>query len=181
MIIKDCKIEGLKIITPKVHIDNRGCFFETFKSKIFEENGLPFNFLQDNQVISKRGVLRGLHYQINKPQGKLIQVIVGTILDVAVDLRLGSSTFGKYQLEELSDKNKKLFYIPEGFAHGYLAISDYSIVVYKCTNIYDPNSEYGIKWNDPDIGINWDNKSPFLSEKDNKLPLLKDQKFLPEF
>ncbi len=180
MIIKDCKIEGLKIITPKIHTDNRGCFFETFKSKVFEENGLPNNFLQDNQVISKRGVLRGLHFQLNKPQGKFIQVIVGAILDVAVDLRLGSSTFGKHQLVELSDKNKKLFYIPEGFAHGYLVISDYSIVVYKCTNIYDANSEYGIKWNDPDIGINWDNKFPLLSEKDKKLPMLKDQNFLPE-
>ncbi|MBA66237.1 MAG: dTDP-4-dehydrorhamnose 3,5-epimerase [Candidatus Marinimicrobia bacterium] len=181
MIIKDCKIEGLKVITPKIHTDNRGSFFEIFKSTIFEENGLPYNFLQDNQVISKRGVLRGLHYQLNKPQGKFVQVIVGEILDVAVDLRLGSSTFGEYHLVELSDKNKKLFYIPEGFAHGYLVISDYSIVVYKCTNIYDINSEYGIKWNDPDIGINWDNKFPILSEKDKRLPLLKDQKFLPKF
>jgi len=182
MKIEETYLKGAKIITPSTFEDNRGCFFETFKSTIFEDHGMPINFLQDNQVRSKKkGVLRGLHYQLNKPQGKLVQVLVGKILDVAVDIRLGSPTYGKSQTVELSSENKKLFYIPEGFAHGYLVISDSSTVLYKCTNIYDFEDEHGIKWNDPDLGIEWNNKSPLLSEKDNNLPYLKDQKCLPQF
>ena len=175
------KLDGVKIISPKVFKDSRGYFFESFKSIKFLEYGLPYNFNQDNQVGSKKNVLRGLHYQLNKPQGKLIRVVSGSILDVAVDIRLGSPTFGKYQLAELSDKNKNIFYVPEGFAHGYLVTSEESIVVYKCTNIYNPNDEYGIKWNDPDIDIKWGIKSPKLSEKDESHPFLKDQNFLPKY
>ena len=181
MKIEGTKIPEVKIITPSVHNDMRGNFFETFKSKHFESNGLPKNFHQDNQVRSKKSVLRGLHYQLSEPQGKLVQVVFGSILDVALDIRVGSPTFGKYHIIELSSKNKKMFYIPEGFAHGYLVLSKFSIVIYKCTNIYNPKDEYGIKWNDPDLNIKWGNKSPLLSEKDNCLPYLKHQKHLPNY
>ena len=179
--IEETQIKEVKIIKPSVYKDFRGGFFETFKSTLFESYGLPNNFYQDNQVRSKKDVLRGLHYQLSKPQGKLVQVVVGSILDVAVDIRVGSSTFGKYHLVELSSENKRIFYIPEGFAHGYLVISEFSIVLYKCTNIYDPKDEHGIKWNDPDLNIKWGNKSPLLSEKDNSLPNLKDQEYLPKY
>ena len=181
MNIEETELKGVKIINPLCHEDERGSFFETFSVPFFNTHGIPYNFLQDNQVRSKKGVLRGLHYQLNKPQGKLVQVVVGSILDVAVDIRLGSPTFGKYQIVKLSSENKKIFYIPEGFAHGYLVASDISIVSYKCTNLYDYEDEYGIKWNDPDIGIEWNNKSPLLSKKDKMLPYLKDQKNLPYF
>ena len=181
MKIEETEIKGVKIIRPSVYKDLRGTFFETFKSTLFESYELPNNFNQDNQVRSKKDVLRGLHYQLHNQQGKLVQVVLGSILDVAVDIRLGSPTFGKYHLVELSSKNKKIFYIPEGFAHGYLVLSEFSIVLYKCTNIYDPKDEYGIKWNDPDLEIKWGNKLPLLSEKDNKLPNLKDQKYLPRY
>ena len=164
--IEDTQIKEVKIIEPSVHKDSRGSFFETFKSTLFESYGLPNNFHQENQVRSKKDVLRGLHYQLSKPQGKLVQVVAGSILDVAVDVRVGSASFGKYHLVKLSSENKKIFYIPEGFAHGYLVLSEFSIVLYKCTNIYDPKDEHGIKWNDPDLNIKWGNKSPLLSEKD---------------
>ena len=136
-------------------------------------------FIKIIKLDQKKNVLRGLHYQLSEPQGKLVQVVFGSILDVALDIRVGSPTFGKYHSIILSSKNKKLFYIPEGFAHGYLVLSEFSIVQYKCTNVYNPKDEYGIKWNDPDLNINWGNESPLLSEKDNCLPLLKNQKYLP--
>ena len=181
MQIKETKIKELKIITPIVYDDIRGSFFETFKSTLFESNGLPNNFHQDNQVRSKKDVLRGLHYQLSEPQGKLVQVIFGSILDVAVDIRVGSPTFGQHHCIKLSSRNKKIFYVPEGFAHGYLVLSEFSTVLYKCTNIYNPEDEYGIKWNDSDLNINWGNESPLLSEKDNCLPYLKHQKYLPNY
>tara|TARA_B100000886_G_scaffold41691_1_gene25644 strand:+ start:75 stop:620 length:546 start_codon:yes stop_codon:yes gene_type:complete len=181
MKVEQTKIKDVKIINPSIHNDFRGIFFETFKSTAFESHELPHNFHQDNQVRSKKNVLRGLHYQLQNPQGKLIQVVFGSILDVALDIRVGSPTFGESHLVELSSKNKKIFYVPEGFAHGYLVLSEFSIVLYKCTNIYDPKDEYGIKWNDPDLSIKWGNKSPVLSEKDNGLPNLKDQKYLPKY
>ena len=181
MKIEETAIKGVKIITPLVHDDIRGSFFETFKSTLFKSNGLPNNFHQDNQVRSKKDVLRGLHYQLSEPQGKLVQVVFGSILDVAVDIRVGSPTFGKYHSIKLSSRNKKIFYVPEGFAHGYLVLSELSIVQYKCTNIYNPNDEYGIKWNDKTIDIDWGNNSPIISKKDDDLPLLKYQKFLPKY
>ena len=174
-------IDEVKIIEPKIWSDSRGYFFEAFQSNIFNENGITETFVQDNEVQSKQGVLRGLHYQLKKPQGKLVRVIMGSIIDVAVDIRIGSPTFSQYQLVKLTAENRKMFYIPPGFAHGYLVLSNNSIVIYKCTNTYDPDDEYGIKWDDNEIGINWKNKDPILSKRDENLPLLKNQKFLPKF
>ena len=181
MHIENTNINELKIITPKIHKDSRGYFFESFKLKLNKDNGFITDFVQDNEVYSKKGVLRGLHYQLNNPQGKLVRVVVGAILDVAVDIRVGSPTFGKYEMVELSSENKKMFYIPEGFAHGYLVTSPESIVIYKCTDFYDSSDEYGIKWNDITIGIDWDYYSPIISEKDKRLPTLNNQKFLPKY
>tara|TARA_Y100000748_G_scaffold304092_1_gene311749 strand:+ start:2015 stop:2560 length:546 start_codon:yes stop_codon:yes gene_type:complete len=174
-------IDKVKIIEPKIWSDSRGYFLEAFQSNIFNENGITETFVQDNEVQSKQGVLRGLHYQLKKPQGKLVRVIMGSIIDVAVDIRIGSPTFSQYQLVKLTAENRKMFYIPPGFAHGYLVLSNNSIVIYKCTNTYDPDDEYGIKWDDNEIGINWKNKDPILSKRDETLPLLKNQKFLPKF
>ena len=181
MIVKNTTLDGVKIITPTVFEDERGYFFESYKAPIFKNNDLPINFVQDNEVKSTKGVLRGLHYQFNRPQGKLVRVISGSILDVAVDIRKGSPTFGQSEIVHLTAENNKMLYIPEGFAHGYLVTSSESIVVYKCTDIYDPNDQYGIIWNDETIGVDWMYDSPILSEKDLMLPALNDQQFLPEY
>ena len=181
MIVKNTLLDGVKIITPTVFEDERGYFFESYKAPIFKNNDLPINFVQDNEVKSTKGVLRGLHYQFNRPQGKLVRVVSGSILDVAVDIRKGSPTFGQYEIVHLTAENNKMLYIPEGFAHGYLVTSSESIVVYKCTDIYDPNDQYGIIWNDETIGVDWMYDSPILSEKDLMLPALNDQQFLPEY
>ena len=181
MIVKNTSLDGVKIITPTVFEDERGYFFESYKAPIFKNNDLPINFVQDNEVKSTKGVLRGLHYQFNRPQGKLVRVISGSILDVAVDIRKGSPTFGQSEIVHLTAENNKILYIPEGFAHGYLVTSSESIVVYKCTDIYDPNDQYGIIWNDETIGVDWTYDSPILSEKDLMLPALNDQQFLPEY
>jgi len=181
MIVKNTLLDGVKIITPTVFEDERGYFFESYKAPIFKNNDLPINFVQDNEVKSTKGVLRGLHYQFNRPQGKLVRVISGSILDVAVDIRKGSPTFGQSEIVHLTAENNKMLYIPEGFAHGYLVTSSESIVVYKCTDIYDPNDQYGIIWNDETIGVDWTHDSPILSEKDLMLPALNDQQFLPEY
>ena len=172
MLIEDTAIKEVKILNPKIHTDERGCFFESFKSSFYNNNGLPSTFVQDNEVWSEKGVLRGLHYQLDNPQGKLVRVVVGSILDVAVDIRLGSPTFGKFVMAELSSKNKKILYIPEGFAHGYLVTSDESVVLYKCTNFYNPNDEYGIKWDDNEIGIrvfNDDSNNPDMLISNNNI------------
>jgi dTDP-4-dehydrorhamnose 3,5-epimerase len=181
MIVKNTSLDGVKIITPTVFEDERGYFFESYKTPIFKNNELPINFVQDNEVKSTKGVLRGLHYQFNRPQGKLVRVVSGSILDVAVDIRKGSPTFGQSEIVHLTAENNKMLYIPEGFAHGYLVTSSESIVVYKCTDIYDPNDQYGIIWNDETIGVDWMYDSPILSEKDLMLPALNDQQFLPEY
>ena len=181
MIVKNTTLDGVKIITPTVFEDERGYFFESYKAPIFKNNDLPINFVQDNEVKSTKGVLRGLHYQFNRPQGKLVRVISGSILDVAVDIRKGSPTFRQSEIVHLTAENNKMLYIPEGFAHGYLVTSSESIVVYKCTDIYDPNDQYGIIWNDETIGVDWTYDSPILSEKDLMLPALNDQQFLPEY
>ena len=181
MIVKNTSLDGVKIITPTVFEDERGYFFESYKAPIFKNNDLPINFVQDNEVKSTKGVLRGLHYQFNRPQGKLVRVVSGSILDVAVDIRKGSPTFGQSEIVHLTAENNKMLYIPEGFAHGYLVTSSESIVVYKCTDIYDPNDQYGIIWNDETIGLDWTYDSPILSEKDLMLPALNDQQFLPEY
>lgn len=148
-------IEGLYIIEPAVHGDNRGYFTETYNKRDLEEAGLKADFVQDNQSMSVKGVLRGLHLQKNYPQGKLVRVIKGTVFDVAVDMRKGSKTYGKWFGVEISEENKKQFYIPEGFAHGFLVLSDTAEFCYKVTDFYHPNDELGIAWNDPAIGIDW--------------------------
>lgn len=174
------KIEGLLIIEPQVFGDERGFFVETYNKKRYVEAGIATEFVQDNLSKSTKGVLRGLHYQIPPfAQGKLVQVISGKVLDVAVDIRFGSSTFGEYVAVELSGENKKQFWIPPGFAHGFVSLEDDTIFSYKCTNVYNPQSEKGIMWNDPDINVDWQLekygiKEPIISDKDSKNVLLKD-------
>lgn len=148
-------IEGLYIIEPAVHGDSRGYFMETYNQKDMEENGLNMVFVQDNQSMSTKGVLRGLHFQKEFPQGKLVRVIKGAVYDVAVDLRSGSETYGKWYGVELTEENKKQFYISEGFAHGFLVLSDTAEFCYKVTDFYHPGDEGGLAWNDPEIGIEW--------------------------
>lgn len=148
-------IEGLYIIEPTVHGDARGYFMETYNQHDMAEAGLGMTFVQDNQSMSTKGVLRGLHYQINHPQGKLVRVIKGRVFDVAVDLRKDSETYGKWFGVELTEENKKQFYISPGFAHGFLVLSDTAEFCYKCTDFYHPEDEGGIAWNDPTIGIAW--------------------------
>ncbi len=165
------KLEDVYIIEPKVFEDIRGYFMETYNYNDFEEAGLKMQFVQDNQSCSKKGVLRGLHFQKKHPQGKLVRVIKGKVFDVAVDLRENSRTFGQWDGVILSSQNKRQFYIPEGFAHGFLVMSDMAEFVYKCTNFYDPSDDNGIIWNDKNIGIEWpieDRMEILLSEKDKK-------------
>lgn len=153
--VTKCPIGGLYIIEPTVHGDDRGYFMETYNQKDFQEAGLNMVFVQDNQSMSTKGVLRGLHFQKQYPQGKLVRVIKGSVFDVAVDLRSNSETYGKWFGVELTAENKKQFYIPEGFAHGFLVLSDVAEFCYKCTDFYHPNDEGGLAWNDPEIGIEW--------------------------
>ena len=148
-------IKGLALIEPKVHGDERGYFMESYNYRDFAEAGIDCTFVQDNQSSSKKGVLRGLHYQIEHPQAKLVRVIRGEVFDVAVDLREGSATFGKWFGVRLSEENKKQFFVPAGFAHGYLVLSDYAEFCYKVTDFYHPGDEGGMLWNDPEIGIEW--------------------------
>ena len=163
--VETCEIEGLKIITPTVFGDARGYFMETYTAGISEV------FVQDNQSASKKGVLRGLHFQKQFPQAKLVRVIRGEVFDVAVDIRPGSKTFGKWHGVLLSEENKRQFFIPENFAHGFLVLSDYAEFCYKCTDFYHPNDEGGILYNDPEIGVEWpvsEGLELILSEKDTK-------------
>ena len=148
-------IEGLCVITPAVHGDNRGYFMETYSQRDMEEAGLFVNFVQDNQSMSVKGVLRGLHFQKQFPQTKLVRAIKGSVFDVAVDLRAGSATYGKWFGVELTEENKKQFLIPKGFAHGFLVLSETAEFCYKCDDFYHPNDEGGLAWNDPAIGIDW--------------------------
>lgn len=170
-------IEGLVVVEPKVFGDNRGYFMETYNYNDFKAAGLDMVFVQDNQSKSKKGVLRGLHFQKKNPQGKLVRVISGEVYDVAVDLRKGSDTYGKWYGVLLSAENKKQFYVPEGFAHGFVVMSETAEFVYKCTRFYDPSDEGGLMWNDPEIGIDWpvpENAELLLSEKDQHHQPLKD-------
>ncbi len=153
--VTKCPIEGLYIIEPTVHNDDRGYFMETYNSRDMAEAGLNMVFVQDNQSMSTKGVLRGLHFQKEFPQGKLVRVIKGRVFDVAVDCRKGSATYGKWFGTELSEENKKQFYISEGFAHGFLVLSDTAEFCYKVTDFYHPGDEGGLAWNDPAIGIDW--------------------------
>lgn len=153
--VTPCAIEGLYIIEPTVHGDDRGYFMETYSLRDMQEAGLNMTFVQDNQSKSSKGVLRGLHFQKEHPQGKLVRVIKGSVFDVAVDLRAHSKTYGQWYGVELTEENKKQFYIPEGFAHGFLVLSDTAEFCYKCTDFYRPGDEGGLAWNDPTIGICW--------------------------
>lgn len=170
-------IEGVYIIEPTVFGDDRGYFMETYHEKEFKKAGLDFNFVQDNQSKSKKGVLRGLHFQYTRPQGKLVRAIKGAVFDVAVDLRKNSPTYGQWEGVILSEENKKQFFVPEGFAHGFLVLSDEAEFVYKCTEFYDGPDEGGILWNDPEIGIDWpldDIGEVLLSDKDKMWKTLKE-------
>lgn len=153
--VETCEIEGLKVITPTVIGDVRGYFMETYQYEDFKAAGVDVTFVQDNQSASKKGVLRGLHFQIHHPQDKLVRVIRGEVYDVAVDLRKDSATFGKWYGVLLSEENKKQFFIPKGFAHGFLVLSDYAEFCYKCSDFYHPGDQGGLKYDDPDIGVQW--------------------------
>lgn len=169
--VETCEIEGLKVITPEVFGDQRGYFMETYQYNDFKEAGVDVVFVQDNQSASKKGVLRGLHFQINHPQDKLVRVIKGEVFDVAVDLRKGSKTFGKWYGVRLSEENKKQFFIPKGFAHGFLVLSDYAEFCYKCSDFYHPGDEGGLMYNDPAIGVEWpeiETMELTFSERDTK-------------
>ena len=175
--VTKCDIEGLCVIEPTVFKDERGFFMETYNQNDFNEAGLDMVFVQDNQSMSTKGVLRGLHFQKNYPQGKLVRVVRGAVFDVAVDLRKSSKTFGKWFGVELSAENKKQFYIPEGFAHGFLVLSDEAEFVYKCTDFYHPNDEGGLAWNDEEIGVDWpitDDMQLIISDKAQKWKGLSD-------
>ena len=169
--VTPCDIEGLYVIEPTVFKDERGYFVETYNQNDMKEAGLDMVFVQDNQSASKKGGLRGLHFQINHPQDKLVRVIRGEVYDVAVDLREGSRTFGQWYGVLLSEENKKQFFIPKGFAHGFLVLSEHAEFVYKCSDFYHPNDEGGLIWNDPDIGVEWpipDGMELSFSDKDTK-------------
>jgi dTDP-4-dehydrorhamnose 3,5-epimerase len=173
-------IEDMYIIEPSVYGDDRGYFMETYNKEEFNHAGLTMNFVQDNQSKSKKGVLRGLHFQKEHPQGKLVRVLSGKVFDVGVDLRSASETYGQWQGVILSGENKKQFYVPEGFAHGFLVLSDTATFSYKCTDFYHPEDEGGIIWDDRDININWpleDIDKILLSDKDKELSSLAETKF----
>ena len=175
--VTPCDIEGLYVIEPTVFKDERGYFVETYNQNDMKEAGLDMVFVQDNQSMSTRGVLRGLHFQKQFPQGKLVRVVRGKVFDVAVDLRSDSKTYGKWFGVELSAENMKQFYIPEGFAHGFLVLSDEAEFCYKCTDFYHPGDEGGLAWNDPEIGVEWpleEGVDLIMSEKDQKWKGLKD-------
>lgn len=175
----DTSIEGVKIVDCKCYGDARGYFMETYKRPDFEAGGIDVDFVQDNQSSSCRGVLRGLHFQINHPQSKLVRVVEGEVFDVCVDLRPGSVTFGQWEGTVLSAENHRQFFIPKGFAHGFLCLSDTAVFCYKCDDVYHPNDEGGLMWNDPTLGVEWpalsgdevlDPTKLVLSEKDTKHP-----------
>lgn len=176
---KELAIKGVYLITPQVFGDPRGYFMETYKKEPFAEHGIVGEFVQDNESSSTKGVLRGLHFQTRHTQGKLVRVTEGRVFDVAVDVRPGSATFGKWVGEELDDVKKQMLWIPPGFAHGFLVLSDMASFVYKCTDLYDPKAEGGIPWNDPDIAVAWPELDiPYkTSEKDAKHPGFLDQDF----
>lgn len=171
----ECTIPGLLLIKPRLFEDERGYFCETYHKEKFREAGIVDEFVQDNQSLSHRHVLRGLHFQ-REPmaQGKLVRVLRGGVLDVAVDLRKGSSTYGKHELVELNEKNHLMFWIPAGFAHGFLTLEDNTLFVYKCTQPYNRESEGGIRWDDPELGIDWGSGTYTVSARDQELPTLRE-------
>ena len=167
-------LPGVVILEPKVHGDHRGFFLESYRKNSFTEAGIGYDFVQDNHSRSQYGVLRGLHFQINKPQGKLVRVTTGSVYDVAVDINPDSPTYGQYAGVELSEDNHRLFWVPPGYAHGFVVTSERADFQYKCTDYYDPSDEGGVLWNDPAIAIEWPVNEPLLSDKDSTLPTLAD-------
>ena len=172
MKIIETKLPGAVVIEPAVFGDARGFFFETWNAERFGQHGLPTSFVQSNVSSSAKGVLRGLHYQWPRPQGKLVSVLRGEVLDVTVDIRRGSPTFGQWQGVILSEENKRQFWIPEGFAHGFAVLSDSAVFSYLCTDVYVKEADASVRWNDPAIGVDWQIDEPLLSEKDTHAPLL---------
>ncbi|MFZ5723713.1 MAG: dTDP-4-dehydrorhamnose 3,5-epimerase [Pseudomonadota bacterium] len=185
MKVIETPLPGVLLIEPKVFGDERGFFVETYRESLLRDAGIAAAFVQDNHSRSRRGVLRGLHYQLVQPQGKLVRVSRGSVFDVAVDVRAGSPTFGRWYGAVLDDEQHRMMYVPPGFAHGFCVLSDVADFIYKCTDYYHPASEQGIAWNDPDIGIEWPDMgvAPMLSAKDTVNPLLRDQSAerLPRF
>jgi dTDP-4-dehydrorhamnose 3,5-epimerase len=180
---KETKLKGVFVLEPDVFSDERGFFLETWNRSRYENLGIQGTFVQDNVSFSKKGILRGLHFQYPQPQGKLVQVLSGQVVDVAVDIRVGSPTFGRWISEELSGENHKQMYIPPGFAHGYCVTSETAVFSYKCTDFYNPETERGIIWNDPDLKIDWPIAEPVLSPRDMGYSKLKDlpPEHLPRF
>ena len=179
MKIIETSLPGVLVIEPKVFGDKRGFFLESFREDVLQEAGINAHFVQDNHSRSKQGVLRGLHYQLNQTQGKLVRVATGAVFDVAVDVRFGSPNFGKWYGTELNEDNMRMMYVPPGFAHGFVVLSEYADFLYKCTDYYHPESEQGIAWDDPELDIDWNisaiKETISLSDKDKNNVLLKDQ------
>jgi dTDP-4-dehydrorhamnose 3,5-epimerase len=172
MMVTELPLAGLKLIEPQTFSDNRGHFFEAWSRRRFSDSGLPVHFVQDNVARSVHGTLRGLHLQHPHGQGKLVMALTGSVLDVAVDVRRGSPSFGRSLLLELSEDNRRQLYIPPGFAHGYYVQSESAHVLYKCTQPYHPESELGVRFDDPELDIAWPTRTPLLSPKDERLPRL---------
>jgi dTDP-4-dehydrorhamnose 3,5-epimerase len=182
VIVRDTDLPGVKIVEPRVFRDDRGFFLESFNAGRFTEHGLPTSFVQDNHSRSARDIVRGLHYQLRQPQGKLVRVVRGAIFDVAVDIRVGSPHFGRWTGVELSDENLRMLWIPPGFAHGFAVLSDVADVTYKCTALYAPDDDFGVLWSDPALNIDWPVAAPVLSEKDTRYrPLSADRHDLPTY
>ena len=174
MNVVETSLPGVIVVEPDVFGDERGFFMETWNARRYEEDGLPGRFVQDNLSYSARGVLRGLHYQNPQAQGKLVSVLRGEVFDVAVDIRVGSPTFGEWTGVTLSAENKRQFYVPPDFAHGFLVTGEDALFLYKCTDYYAPEAEGIVLWNDPEIGIEWPTDAPTLSERDGKAPPLRE-------
>lgn len=166
------EIDDVFLLRPRIHTDKRGFFMESYRKELFYDRGIDIDFVQDNLSLSKKGTLRGLHYQIENQQDKLVMVMHGEVQDVAVDLRQSSPTFGQYTSRMLSDENKHQLFIPKGFAHGFLVLSDEALVSYKCSDYYNPKGERGLKWDDPELSIDWKVSDPIVSSKDQQQPLL---------
>jgi dTDP-4-dehydrorhamnose 3,5-epimerase len=174
MTTRTCELQGLLILEPKVFGDARGFFMETWNQRRYREAGLELDFVQDNISVSGKGTLRGLHFQNPSAQGKLVSVLEGEVFDVAVDLRQSSPTFGRWHGLNLSSENKLQFFVPPGFAHGFLVLSETAMFHYKCTEFYSPKDEMAVRWDDPEVGIRWPLQKPILSEKDAKAPRLRE-------
>lgn len=174
MKIESTALPGVLLIEPDVFGDARGFFLETWNRRRYRDAGLDQEFVQDNMSLSRKGILRGLHFQNPNPQGKLVQVLQGEVFDVAVDIRVGSPTFGRWFGALLSGENHRQLYVPDGFAHGFCVLSETALFSYKCTDFYNPGAEYSLRWDDPDLGITWPIENPILSAKDQSARYLKD-------